>query len=59
MQSRARNRTEPETLFERFGGGWLTERPRDNRFNPVELYPRKRAYVVHEEKGERGLDVMT
>lgn len=46
MCNRARNRAEPETLFERFGGGWLTEKPRDSRFNPTELYPKTRAYVV-------------
>lgn len=59
MCNRARNRGEPETLFERFGGGWLSDQPRDNRFNPVELYPRARAYVVREEGGRRGLDVMS
>ena len=59
MCNRARNRAEPETLFERFGGGWLVAKPRDNRFNPVELYPKTRAYVVRDDDGERGLDVMT
>ncbi len=58
MCNRARNRGEPETLFTRFGGGWLTPKPMDNRFNPVELYPKSRAYVVREVGGERGLDVM-
>jgi putative SOS response-associated peptidase YedK len=58
MRNRARNRGEPETLFERFGGGWLTEKPRDNRFDPVELYPKSRAYVIREEAGKRGVDVM-
>ena len=58
MCNRARNHGEPETLIERFGGGWLTERPRDNRFAPIELFPRSRAYVIRESDGERGLDVM-
>lgn len=58
MCNRARNRGEPETLFARFGGGWLTPKPIDNRFNPVELYPKARAYVVREVDGVRGLDVM-
>jgi len=38
---------------------WASERPRDNRFNPVELAPRSRAYVVREEAGERLLDIMS
>ncbi|MBB4152877.1 putative SOS response-associated peptidase YedK [Sphingomonas jinjuensis] len=58
MCNRARLAAEPETLFERFGGRWLTDRPRDNRFNPVELRPEERAYVVREEEGRRGVDVM-
>lgn len=59
MCNRARDKAEPETLFERFGAKWLTPRPMDNRFNPVELSPRRRAYVVREEKGDRGIDVMS
>lgn len=59
MCNRARNRGEPETLFQRFGGDWLTDRPRDNRFDPIELRPRSRAYVVREEGSTRGLDVMS
>jgi putative SOS response-associated peptidase YedK len=60
MCNRARNRGEPEALFARFGAsaGWLTPKPMDNRFNPVELVPRSRAYVVREEGGRRGLDTM-
>ncbi len=54
MRNRARNLSEPETLFERFGGDWLTAQPRDNRFNLIVLYPGTRAYVVREEAGERG-----
>ena len=57
MCNRARNRAEPEAESW-FGDGLLTERPRDNRFNPVELAPRGRAYVVREEAGRRGIDVM-
>ncbi len=58
MCNRARFEGEPETLTERFGAGWLTTKPMDNRFNPTELYPKSRAYVVREEAGRRGLDVM-
>lgn len=58
MCNRARLRAEPETLFERFNAGLLTEKPRDNRFDPVELYPKNRAYVVRDEDGRRGVDVM-
>jgi hypothetical protein len=35
------------------------DRPIDNRFNPVEHMPRGRAYVIREEDGRRGLDVMS
>lgn len=59
MCNRARFSSEPETIVERFGGGWLTPKPMDNRFNPTELYPKARAYVVREENGARGLDVMS
>ena len=58
MCNRARFEGEPETLTEVFGAGWLTPRPMDNRFNPTELYPKSRAYVIREQDGARGLDVM-
>jgi len=58
MCNRARLSSEPETLFTRFGGDWLVPKPMDNRFNPVELFPKSRAYVVRQEAGSRGLDVM-
>ncbi|CAN5471877.1 SOS response-associated peptidase family protein [soil metagenome] len=51
-------RGEPETLFTRFGGDWIVAKPMDNRFNPVELRPKGRAYVIREEARARGLDVM-
>jgi hypothetical protein len=59
MCNRARNLGEPETLIERFGGGWLTDKPMDNRFNPVELVPRGRAYVIRRDGKANGLDVMS
>lgn len=61
MCNRARNKAapEPETLFERFGLKWLADKPMDNRFNPVELVPRGRSYVVREDERGRGLDVMS
>lgn len=55
MCNRARLSSEPETLIERFGAGWLTPRP--NR-DPAELFPRRDAYVVREDGGRRGLDAM-
>lgn len=58
MCNRARLSAEPEALFERFNAGWLTEQPRDNRFNPVQLYPKNRAYVVRQKGAQRGVDVM-
>jgi putative SOS response-associated peptidase YedK len=53
----ARNRAEPKTLFERFGANWAAPRPMDNRFNPVELTPRSRAYVVRQNDRGRGIDI--
>lgn len=58
MCNRARLRAEPETLFKRFGVRWLTKKPRNKRFDPVELFPRGRAYVVREIAQRRGIDVM-
>lgn len=59
MCNRARYAGEPEALFgaanKLFG-----ERPRDNRFNPQELRPKSRNYVIRErENGERAWEVMT
>ncbi len=50
------NRGEPDTLFERFGGDWLIDKPRDN---PVELDPPTRAYPVRDDDGKRGVEVRT
>jgi len=58
MCNRARYLGEPETLRERFGAKWLAERPMDNRFNPQELYPFGRAWVIREDGRGRGVDVM-
>ncbi len=58
MCNRARMDGDPETLRTRLNAVWSTPRPMDNRFNPVELMPRGRAYVVREEACVRGLDVM-
>jgi putative SOS response-associated peptidase YedK len=57
MCNRARNRGEPETLFERFDASWAQDVVRPNS-DPVELFPKSRAYVVREESGRRVLDVM-
>ncbi len=56
--NRARYLGEPETLVERFGAKWLADRPMDNRFNPQELVPRGRAWVIRENDRGRGVDVM-
>ncbi|TPG54497.1 SOS response-associated peptidase family protein [Sphingomonas glacialis] len=58
MCNRARLSYEPETLRTDLATVFETERPLDNRFNPRELMPRGRAYVVREEDGRRGLDIM-
>ncbi|MET1756531.1 SOS response-associated peptidase family protein [Novosphingobium sp. RD2P27] len=58
MCNRARMRGEPETLWGSMAQ-LFSERPRDNRFDPVELRPKSRSYVVREQDGERAWDVMT
>lgn len=61
MCNRARNKDapEPETLRLHYGADWLADRPMDNRFNPKELTPRGRAYVVREDDRGRGIDIMS
>ena len=59
MCNRARQSNEPQTLHTNFATLWGVERPIDNRFNPVELTPRSRAYVVREDERGRGLDIMS
>jgi putative SOS response-associated peptidase YedK len=59
MCNRARNIKEAPTIFAHFGADWLTDRPMDNRFNPVELTPRGRAWVVRQDERGRGVDVMS
>jgi putative SOS response-associated peptidase YedK len=59
MCNRARFSGEPETLIEGFGADWLAPKPMDNRFNPVELVPRSRAYVIRRQDGANKLDVMS
>jgi hypothetical protein len=59
MCNRARFKGEPEAIF---GAAHklFCEQPRDNRFNPQELRPKGRAYVIRErESGERGWDIMS
>lgn len=58
MCNRARMMGEPETLFGSTAT-LFTERPRDNRFNPRELRPGSRNYVIREQDGDRAWDVMT
>lgn len=57
MCNRARFTGEPETLWGS-AGKLFGERPRDNRFNPQELRPKSRNYVIREQDGERAWDVM-
>lgn len=57
MCNRARFTGEPETLWGS-AGKLFGERPRDNRFNPQELRPKSRNYVIREQGGERAWDVM-
>lgn len=57
MCNRARYAGEPETIFGA-ANKLFEERPRDNRFNPQELRPKGRAYVIREQDGERAWDVM-
>lgn len=59
MCNRARLSYEPETLRSHFGAAFGADRPLDNRFNPVELMPRSRAYVVRENSRGRCLDIMS
>ena len=57
MCNRARYDGEPETLWGS-AAKLFEERPRDNRFDPKELRPKGRAYVIREQDGERAWDVM-
>ena len=59
MCNRARLSYEPETLHTHFGTLWMTDRPTDNRFNPRELKPRSRAYVIRRSDRGIGIDVMS
>lgn len=58
MCNRARMSNEPETLWGS-AAKLFSERPRDNRFDPRELRPKSRNYVVREQEGERAWDVMS
>jgi len=60
MCDRARNRDalEPETIRTKYGAEWLADRPSDNRFQPDELRPSGRAYVIREDERGRGIDIM-
>lgn len=59
MCNRARNNHEPETLRANLATLWGVDRPMDNRFNPAELMPRSRAYVIREEDGRRSVDIVS
>lgn len=59
MCNRARTDRDPPTLFQHFGAKWMADKPIDNRFNPVELVPRGRNWIVHETDEGRGLSAMS
>ena len=56
MCNRARLKSEPETLHERFGAKWAAPVP--NRW-PIELAPKGRAPVIRTSDGQRVIDVMS
>ncbi|MGE4404310.1 SOS response-associated peptidase family protein [Pseudomonas sp.] len=58
MCNRARMAGEPETIFGA-AATLFSARPRDNRFDPRELRPGSRNYVIREQGGDRAWDVMT
>ncbi|SKB98886.1 SOS response-associated peptidase family protein [Sphingopyxis flava] len=58
MCNRARLKHEPETLFGS-AAKLFSARPRDNRFDPQELRPKGRCYIIREDTGQRAWDVMT
>lgn len=57
MCNRARLSSEPETLFQRFGASWAQDVTRPNE-DPVELFPKSKAFIVREESGRRAVDLM-
>lgn len=59
MTNRARMTGEPETIRERFGATWISERPADDRLSPQELAPFGRAYVIRDDERGRGVDLMS
>lgn len=58
MCNRARYAGEPATLFGS-AAKLFNAAPRDNRFDPRELRPKSRNYVIREQDGERAWDVMS
>ena len=58
MCNRARMLGEPETHWGS-AAKLFSPRPRDNRFDPRELRPKSRNYVVREQDGKRAWDVMS
>jgi putative SOS response-associated peptidase YedK len=58
MCNRARLKGEIETIWGSIAE-LFSERPRDNRFDPQELRPKSRSYVIREQGGVRDWDVMT
>lgn len=58
MCNRACYQGEPETLFGATSELFI-ERPRANTFNPMELRPKSRNYVIRQQDGKRAWDLMT
>ncbi len=57
MCNRARLSGEPETLFARFSASWAQDVVRPNK-DPVELFPKSKAFVIREERDRRAVDLM-
>lgn len=57
MCNRARLSGEPETLFERFSASWGRDVVRPNK-DPVELFPKSKAYVIRNGRDRRAVDLM-
>ena len=57
MCNRARLSGEPETLFERFSANWAKDVVRPNK-DPIELFPKSKAFVIREERDRRAVDLM-
>lgn len=58
MCNRAKTSWEIDKIREDFGGKWLADKPMDNRFNPREMVPKGRNWIMRQDDRGKGLDVM-